>query len=406
MRGKIRRYRQRIPSLEKEIFSKKKINVLFLVTDISMWKYDGLFKLLVKDSRFIPYIIPVLNPHDSLDLQEKHQKEMKDYFLTYKSYSFVEGYDFQKQEIFDPLKLTPDLIFYTQPYNQGYSVCRIEHLWQNALFLYTPYAFWIEKGSWGYNGLLHNIAWKLFYPTQIHLEHAQKYSWVKGVNVVVTGYPLADIFGDTRRKSKNLWKTQKKDLKKIIWAPHHSILKDDTLDYSNFLNIAEDMLNIASKYKDYIQIAFKPHPHLKRKLYKMQGWGIEKTNQYYLKWNELPNTILVEGDYIDLFMTSDAMIHDCSSFSVEYLYVNKPVLYLTKNNHLDFLCNFGEMAFNMHYKGSTVGDVEKFLKNVILDGCDSMKMQRNMFMIKYLLPSHGINVAENMFNEVVAPWNK
>lgn len=59
MRGKIRRYRQRIPSLEKEIFSKKKINVLFLVTDISMWKYDGLFKLLMKDSRFIPYIIPV-----------------------------------------------------------------------------------------------------------------------------------------------------------------------------------------------------------------------------------------------------------------------------------------------------------------------------------------------------------
>ena len=215
------------------------------------------------------------------------------------------------------------------------------------------------------------------------------------------------------QKQKQLITKQKEQIinlhqkiNKIIWAPHHSILKDDTLDYSNFLNIAEDMLNIASKYKDYIQIAFKPHPHLKRKLYKMQGWGIEKTNQYYLKWNELPNTILVEGDYIDLFMTSDAMIHDCSSFSVEYLYVNKPVLYLTKNNHLDFLCNFGEMAFNMHYKGSTVGDVEKFLKNVVLDGCDSMKMQRNMFMIKYLLPSHGINVAENMFNEVVAPWNK
>ena len=45
-----------------------------------MWKYDGLFKLLVKDSRFIPYIIPVLNPHDSLDLQEKHQKEIERQF--------------------------------------------------------------------------------------------------------------------------------------------------------------------------------------------------------------------------------------------------------------------------------------------------------------------------------------
>lgn len=401
MRGKIRRYRQRIPSLEKEIFSKKQINVLFLVTDISMWKYDGLFKLLVEDSRFIPYIIPVLNPHDSLDLQEKYQKEMEDYFLTYKSYSFVKGYDFQKQQIFDPLKLNPDLIFYTQPYNQGYSVCRIEHLWKNALFLYTPYAFWIEKGSWGYNGLLHNIAWKLFYPTLIHLGHAQKYSWVKGVNVVVTGYPLADDFLNVKRECRDLWKVKNRRLKKIIWAPHHSIQKNDILNYSNFLNIAEDMFSIADKYKDCIQIAFKPHPLLKGKLYKLKEWGVEKTDQYFSKWNELSNTILVEGNYIDLFKTSDAMIHDCSSFSVEYLYVNKPVMYITKEDHLDFLCDFGKMAFSMHYKGSTLDDIEKFLNTVVINGEDPMKTQREDFITKYLISPYGESVARIMLDEVV-----
>lgn len=401
MRGKIRWYRQRIPSLEKEIFSKKQINVLFLVTDISMWKYDGLFKLLVEDSRFIPYIVPVLNPHDSLDLQEKHQKVMEDYFLTYKSYSFVKGYDFQKQEIFDPLKLNPDLIFYTQPYNQGYSVCRIEHLWKNALFLYIPYAFWIEKGSWGYNGLLHNIAWKLFYPTLIHLGHAQKYSWVKGVNVVVTGYPLADDFLNVKRENRDFWKVKNRRLKKIIWAPHHSIRKNDILNYSNFLNVAEEMLSIADKYKDCIQIAFKPHPLLKGKLYKLKEWGVEKTDQYFSKWNELSNTMLVEGDYIDLFKTSDAMIHDSSSFSVEYLYVNKPVMYITKEDHLDFLCDFGKMAFSMHYKGSTLDDIEKFLNTVIINGEDSMKKQRDEFVMKYLFSPYGESVARVMFNEIV-----
>ena len=63
------------------------------------------------------------------------------------------------------------------------------------------------------------------------------------------------------------------------------------------------MIEIALLYKDKVQIAFKPHPLLKEKLIKL--WGAQATDDYYRKWDNLPNGQLETGDYVDLFKTSD-----------------------------------------------------------------------------------------------------
>lgn len=55
-----------------------------------------------------------------------------------------------------------------------------------------------------------------------------------------------------------------------------------------------------------------------------------KTDRYYSEWESLSNAQLETGKYVDLFMTSDAMIHDCGSFTIEYHYTLKPVMYLVK----------------------------------------------------------------------------
>ena len=41
----------------------------------------------------------------------------------------------------------------------------------------------------------------------------------------------------------------------------------------------------------------------------------------------------LETEYVELFKSSDALIHDCGSFMAEYLVTNKPVLFLEKNNY-------------------------------------------------------------------------
>lgn len=90
------------------------------------------------------------------------------------------------------------------------------------------------------------------------------------------------------------------------------------------------MVTFAQKYKDKVQIVFKPHPMLYRTLCEHSEWGKERTDAYYSMWNNMSNTQLEEGDYTELFMQSDAMIHDCGSFILEYLAVDKPCMFLKK----------------------------------------------------------------------------
>jgi CDP-glycerol glycerophosphotransferase (TagB/SpsB family) len=95
--------------------------------------------------------------------------------------------------------------------------------------------------------------------------------------------------------------------------------------------MAELMLELAQAYKDRIQIAFKPHPSLITQLYQHPDWGKERADDYYARWQQMENTQLETGGYVDLFMTSDAMIHDSGSFVVEYLYANRPVMFVSIN---------------------------------------------------------------------------
>src|SRR5690606_23808246 len=121
------------------------------------------------------------------------------------------------------------------------------------------------------------------------------------------------------------WKNKSTKLKRIIWAPHHRIdEKGSKYSFSNFLKFHQSFLELAQENSDKIQIAFKPHPLLKQKLYVHKDWGVEKTRQYYNSWAQLPNGQLALDDYIDLFLTSDAMILDSISFIAEYAFTRKP----------------------------------------------------------------------------------
>ena len=87
----------------------------------------------------------------------------------------------------------------------------------------------------------YNIAWKLFYPTKNHIKTAKYLAKNKGVNIFITGYPIADEILDTNRAIVNPWHNQSLKIKRIIWAPHHSITEGRGLNISHFLNIHQTM---------------------------------------------------------------------------------------------------------------------------------------------------------------------
>jgi hypothetical protein len=137
-----------------------------------------------------------------------------------------------------------------------------------------------------------------------------------GVNALVTGYPGVDNLLDPNYSPRDVWKIKDKKVKRLIWAPHHSMFTDECIYYSCFLQYSDFMLEMAQKDRDDIQIAFKPQPVLRNKL--NQYWGKGKTDDYYHRWESMDNTFLENGGYVDVFLTSDAMIHDSGSFLIEF----------------------------------------------------------------------------------------
>lgn len=125
--------------------------------------------------------------------------------------------------------------------------------------------------------------------------------------------------------------------------------------------------------------------------------GIERTDLYYNQWAEMSNTIFVEGQYDSLFNSSDGMIHDCSTFMVEYLYTGKPLMFVKKEHSVYPLNEFGNQCLNLHYQGQDIKDIQKFLMDIVLQGNDPMYNSRQEFKNLELLPPNNRTVAENIY---------
>ncbi len=383
---------------------KEKIKVAFFLIHESVWKYEGLYKLMEEDERFEPIVI--VCPYISYG-EENMLKDMGQAYISFrnKGYNVIKTLDDKTGKWLDVNnEIKPDMVFFTNPYSLTKSEYLIKN-YENTLTFYVPYGFMItDRPLMQYNQELHNLVFKIFHETSYQNFQARKYSSNKGVNSIVTGFPGIDllIFPNSL-KTKDVWKNKRRASKRIIWAPHHTIEKKvDEFNYSCFLEFSEFMLEIADKYKDKIDFAFKPHPLLKAKLKKLPDWGEEKTNDYYKEWANRSNTQLCDGDYIDLFLTSDAMIHDSGSFLVEYISTNKPSLYMIRNNIvLDGFSELGNLIVDCHYKSYKEEDVLNFIENIILEENDFLNNKRELVIKEKLQPPNKKTASENIFKEVL-----
>ena len=389
----------------KRLRFKKEINVVFFAASLPMWRYQHVYEELCRHPRFKTWI--VIAPASAFSNTQKAKDiEVLEDFFTKKNIPFLIGWDGHNKYLDVKKELNPDILFYPQPYRDFYpendSCERINYFhFYDRLLCYCPYAFWSTKGDWAYDLPLHRYAWKLFYSTELHKQEAKRYGRSGNRNVEVVGYPNADDF--LSGNYKDIWKPQDVKRKRIIYAPHFTIFKGGLLEQSNFLWLGEFMQEVAKLYADRIQFVFKPHPRLYTELCEHEEWGEEKTNAYYEAWKTMDNTQLQTGEFVDLFMTSDAMIHDSGSFSVEYHYSGKPVMYVADNIEEQILNKneLGEKAMRLHYIAKTKQDIIDFIENVVLNGEDPMKQGREQFKQDYLLPPNGKTVAQNMADVLI-----
>lgn len=376
---------------------KEPINVVFMALYSSIWKYGSIYELLHKDSRFHPIVAvcPVV---------DKGKDHMIDNFQQCLSHFQNEGletiplYDIENDKYINIDTLDPDIIFYTEPYNIQIKECySIEKTMKRSLTCFVNYGYSTFNFSLGCSNF-HRLLWTYFRETEeIKIDYEKRYGLH---NQYVTGYPLYDSFVYGPKES-DIWKIKDPSFKRVIWAPHHSISKpkkDDDVACSSFLINAQYMIEIAKKYSDRIQLVFKPHPNLKHTLYNHPAWGKEKTDAYYNLWEEMPNTTCHLGEYIGLFNSSDALIHDCSSFIVEYLYTGKPLLFTSTTLDEKHLGVIGKPASHCQYFAKNNNEISDFIDNVVLEGDDPKKKSRIDFFNEKLKPQRTETVAEAMLN--------
>lgn len=384
----------------KKLKSKKRIKCVFLALFNNNWKYDKLYQIMLKDDRFEPVILvcPIVNYG-----RKNMISRMNDCFTYFKSkgYHPIKSYNEDTDTYIDLIRdLNPDIIFYTNPYkgliDDRYYIDRFPQ----KLTIYVPYSMQEGKDDDAkYNQNFHNRLWRYYTISDLHKQYSQRLAMNKARNVFVTGYPGIEYLIDKGYKpSTDCWKIESAKLKKIIWAPHHTLESTGNINYSTFLQYCDFMLKMVEKYKDLVQWVFKPHPLLINKLYLL--WGKEKTDEYYLKWVNGGNTNYVDGDYIDLFLTSDAILHDSGSFLAEYLYTGKPAMRPMKKGIKleDTYSSFGLSCIDHYYKAYNAQDIENFIKMVIAGG-DPMKEQRTKFVKEFLMPKQGMP-SENILNDI------
>jgi hypothetical protein len=376
---------------------KEKVKVAFFLIHESVWKYDILFDLMLNHPRFEPviFVCPAVNYG-----MENMLSEMGKSFEAFKKkgYDVVKTYDNATGEYLDIKGIFfPDVVFYTNPYETLQDYRYYIKQFSKTLTCYVPYAIMTTNYDAFYNLNFHNLVWRIFSETPIHKKIAIQKQINKGKNNIVTGYPGFDELLSSKVLNNAVWKNKNLPLKRVIWAPHHSM--NELNKVSNFLEYFDVFLELAIIYKDKLQIAFKPHPLLRTKLEKDLNWGKVKTDEYYKKWIDLENGQLENSEYVDLFLTSDALIHDCGSFMAEYLITGKPSLFMVRNESvMKEWTEFGEQVVAVHYQSRNKKELIDFIENVVLDENDWMKERRNDFVENNLIQKNNLTASQNIMD--------
>ncbi|WP_180035079.1 MULTISPECIES: CDP-glycerol glycerophosphotransferase family protein [unclassified Acinetobacter] len=349
-----------------QIKGKEKIKVVFLAIHKSVWKVDPVFQKMLNDPFFEPVILVCPYTVYGEERMKQDMQECYEYFKE-KGYPLLSSYHAEEQRWITLEEIQPDIVFFTNPHNLTRKEY-YEDAYLNYLSCYAGYGMPISKYEnyqAQFNQVFHNAIWKIFVQTVEMVENYKNISQRGRVGIELVGDCLVEQLRGTRF-DQSTWKNAKQKIK-IIYAPHHTIEDNKIFSISTFLENAFFIKEIALKYKDDIYWSFKPHPLLKEKLLIHPDWGKQRTEDYYGFWIEFESSQVDEGEYIDLFKNSDAMILDSSSFLGEYLFVDKPILYLLKKDSLNYFSSFGHKCLSVSSQALGNKEIENFIVQMLND---------------------------------------
>ena len=355
------------------------IRVIFLISNTASWKVGPVFAQMMTDPDFQPIAVVCPTTSGSLLKAAQHTADLARRYLGASGFPYADmtGLD-ATQTRAEIRKINPHVVFFTNPHKLVPKYLHDELL-KSRLTCYVPYHH--EVMAYGnnqeqYNQASHNAFWRVFVPHEESKRHYETTRIRRDDGVVVTGFPACEpLLTPASVRDSSPWIGKGRNKKRVIYAPHwlwRPDIKMATID-----TFGRTMQHLAEKYREDMQWAFRPHPMLRPRLMKTAEWGPQRTDEFFDFWESSDFSQIHEDDYLPLFRTSDAIIHDSGSFLAEYLYLRKPAMYLmTEQTGTKYFNAFGRRAIMACDTGRSADDIEQFLQRVLNHETESVSVDR------------------------------
>ncbi|MBR3238035.1 MAG: CDP-glycerol glycerophosphotransferase family protein [Oscillospiraceae bacterium] len=179
---------------------------------------------------------------------------------------------------------------------------------------------------------------------------------------------------------------------RVIYAPRWTT--DPTWGGSSFLQYRDTFFDLADKHPE-IAFFVRPHPLMFDNFVKNGLMTVEEVEAYKGQCKSRTNIRIDDNkEYYPTFWNSSVMICDFSSILVEYFVTEKPIIYLTYDEKIEY----NELMLAM-LSGCYIVNSEQELVKALEDlaaGKDPLAARRAEVCRKYLLCGSNFSASENM----------
>lgn len=307
--------------------SEEKIKVAFFAQEVPVWtSLKSVYEAMLKDSRYIAQLIYTPFSYAHADDKTNHKLIYEQEF----------GLNIMNYDEYSISAESPDIVIYPKPYAAiPYQFYITEVRKVVTRCVYIPYGISTvsnkeyDRYAWGLP--MHFYSWKVIADSSTAINCARRSGYCDAKNLYPCGHPRLDIWirgkGDVKIPIE--WTKKIANRKVILYNSHHSVMPG--IGFGTFLNYGEKIIEHFDNQNELILI-WRPHPHLKLALSELNLMNSKDFEKIFKKAKE-SNSIILDNtqSYIYGFIASDAMISDGSSLIKEYLFLDKPELYLKKH---------------------------------------------------------------------------
>ena len=348
---------------------RERIRVVFYTNEPQKWSYESLYRAFESSPHFEPLVVVV--PRYAVHVGKDHTRMTLDnQYDFYRERGYRVEYGYKDGRYLEIASFRPDVFFYLQLAEiPGIDDPMIVS--RSALTCYCLYGYPLSDYRKDYLHRFHRLLFRFYVVHEWTKERFEGYAKGNSKNCVVVGYPKLDVyFKDLSPDADKYWRDPSKV--RIIYAPHHSV--NDVFLFSTFQYNHQYILDLAKSMSDRTTWIFKPHPMLKRAVLWAGLMTETELDDYYQSWSEV-GRVYDQGDYFDIFKSSDLMITDCASFLAEYLASGHPLIRLINSRSFQ-LDKLGQRFSDCYYNVHDNEELKRVFDELVVAGNDYLGVHR------------------------------